>query len=310
MHDDGEPGRAPSEFEDTDMAMKKKGFPSPQLDVDFHELSEKRKSQPPRFSTIFGSAPPPPPPPPREYVQEHYPEPRKKSGIHMSWPVFFLFVAILFFSWTIIFAYTVIGLYNNAPARLFPWAGQGAAFAAACDCNAVQAERQPAINIAPNFVVPQQKEAVTQLVTVSATPITVTATPITITATPSISSSTSTTTTSTSSTSSTSSANPSAQAAALASDIAGMLGGIGSKAVSTSSPIALVTVGPERATVTSVKMVTYDASGNVISATPAPTVTLTTLVDPPASSAASATITSSAGSDTLEPIIIVPTTAS
>ncbi|KAI5358525.1 hypothetical protein Slin15195_G109730 [Septoria linicola] len=309
MHDEGQPGRAPAEEEDADMAMKKKGRASPHLGIDVQEFHDK-KDQPPRFSTLFGakaSTPPSHPQPPRtprEYVREHYPEPRRKSGIYMPLPLFILLVAVIFFESTIIFAYTIIGLYNNAPSRLFPWAGQGTAAVSStsCDCLGLtpaqqqQQQQPPAINIAPNFVLPQgHPDAVTEL--------------ITITATPSISSSTSTSTsTSSSSSSSSSTPNPSSAAAAMASDIASLLGGLNKSpsATTTSAGIALVTVGPEQSTVTSVKMVTKDASGNVISPGPTPTVTQTTFVDPPSGTGAAET--SAEVGEGQEPIVIRPTT--
>ncbi|GIZ49785.1 hypothetical protein CKM354_001281200 [Cercospora kikuchii] len=273
MHEDGQPGRAPAEMEDADMALKKNGYPSSQHD------EQEKKDYPPRFSTLFGVAPPAPPPPPphtpREYVREHYPEPKRRSGIHMPLALFIVLMITLFFESTIIFAYTIIGLYNNAPARLFPWAGQGTAVAATCGGSGQQ---QPAINIAPNFVIPGQAGAEQQHVTTEL---------ITITATPSIPSTSSTST-------STSTTNASSQAAALASDIAGILGslGLGGASSTTSSSIAFVTVKPPQSTVTSVTVITETPLG--------PTLTQTTFVDAP-----KASLTTSQ-----EEIIIRPTTLS
>ncbi|CAK1368353.1 unnamed protein product [Cercospora beticola] len=269
MHEDGQPGRAPAEMEDADMALKKNGYPSSQLD------EQEKKDYPPRFSTLFGVAPPAPPPPPphtpREYVREHYPEPKSRSGIHMPLALFIVLMITLFFESTIIFAYTIIGLYNNAPARLFPWAGQGSAVAAVCDSS----QQQPAINIAPNFIIPgqagaEQQHITTELVTITATP------------------STSPTTTSTSTT------NASSQAAAMASDIAGILGslGLGGASSTTSSSIAFVTVKPTQSTVTSVTVITETPPG--------PTLTQTTFVDAPKASSTTSQ----------EEIIIRPTTIS
>ena len=256
MHEDGRPGRAPAEMEDADMVLKKNGYPSSQLDG--QECHDK-KDYPPRFSTLFGVAPPAPPPPPphtpREYVRGHYPEPKKRSGIHMPLALFIVLMITLFFERTIIFAYTIIGLYNNAPARLFPWAGQGTAVAAVRDSS----QQQPAINIAPNFVLPGQAGAEQQHVTTEL---------ITITATPS----TSSTSTLTSTT------NASSQAASLASDIAGILGslGLGGASSTTSSSIAFVTVKPPQSTVTSVTVITETPPG--------PTLTQTTCVHAPKAS--------------------------
>ncbi|PPJ51664.1 hypothetical protein CBER1_08763 [Cercospora berteroae] len=277
MHEDGQPGRAPAEMEDADMALKKNGDPSSQMDG--HDSHDK-KDYPPRFSTLFGVAPPAPPPPPphtpREYVREHDPEPKRRSGVHMPLALFIVLMITLFFESTIIFAYTIIGLYNNAPARLFPWAGQGTAVAATCGSSSQQ---QPAINIAPNFVMPGRAGAEQQHVTTEL---------ITITATPSTSSS--------STSISTSTTNASSQAAAMASDIADILGslGLGGASWTTSSSIALVTVKPTQSTVTSVTLITETPPG--------PTVTQTTVVDAPKGTASSTT--------EQEEIIIRPTTLS
>ncbi|KXT06288.1 hypothetical protein AC578_9133 [Pseudocercospora eumusae] len=254
MHDndDGQPGRAPpTEATDADMDIKKKGYSSPQPDVQDHELSEK-KDHPPRFSTLFGPTPAPTPqPPPREYVREYYPEPKRKSGVFIPMPLFIIFAIILFFESTILFAYTVIGLYNNAPSRLFPWAGAGvASTTAVCEHH-----QPPSIVNAPNFIVPGQGQAqgteiITQFVTISPTQ----------------------TSTSTSTSSS------SIDTAAAITDIAGILGSLKSSTTSSKSgKVAIVTVAPERSTATSIKLITEDASGNVVSAQPTPTVTATTL---------------------------------
>ncbi|KXT07712.1 hypothetical protein AC579_7858 [Pseudocercospora musae] len=249
-NDDGQPGRAPPA--EADMDIKKKEYPPPQPDVQDHELSEK-KDHPPRFSTLFGSTPAPAPQPAqREYVRQYYPEAKRKSGVFIPMPLFIIFAIILFFESTILFAYTVIGLYNNAPSRLFPWAGAGVATTTAvCEHN-----QPPSIVNAPNFIVPGQGQAqgteiMTQYVTISP----------------------SQTSTSTSSITSSSS---SINTAAAVTDIAGILGSLGSSITSQSGKVAIVTVAPERSTATSIKLITEDASGNVVSAQPTPTVTATT----------------------------------
>ncbi|EME80224.1 uncharacterized protein MYCFIDRAFT_212000 [Pseudocercospora fijiensis CIRAD86] len=257
--DDCQPGRAPpAEAIDANMDLKKKGCPSPQPHVQDHELSEK-KDHPPRFSTLFGSSPAPAPqPPPREYVREYYPEPKRQSGVFIPMPLFIIFAIILFFESTILFAYTVIGLYNNAPSRLFPWAGAGiATTSAVCEHN-----QAPSIINAPNFIVPGQgpahqgTEIMTQFVTFPPTQR------------------------------SSSTSSSSADTAAAITDIAAILGSLASSTTSSESQsIAIVTVAPERSTATSIKFITEDASGNVVSAQPTPTVTQTTFVDPPKSTA-------------------------
>lgn len=249
MQTDGQPGRAPAAAEDFEMDMKK-GHLAPQPEPEDFELHAK-KDQPPRFSTLFAPAPAPQPQPaPREYVQEYYPRPEKKKGVFIPMPLFIIFAVILFFESTILFAYTVIGLYNNAPSRLFPWAGQGTS-AAACDCG----EHQPAVNIAPNFVLPQGALPATEAVTVTITPTRSTSS---ISATSSTSSTTTT------------------DAAAIASDIVGILGSLTS---SSSSPIATVTYTPPRSTVDITTVITEGASSETDApSVVTPTVTMTTQV--------------------------------
>ncbi|EME39441.1 hypothetical protein DOTSEDRAFT_75199 [Dothistroma septosporum NZE10] len=267
MQDDGQPGRAPPEIEDADMAMKK-GLSSPGYPVD--EKVYGKEQHPPRFSTIFGAnpAPPPPPPPQRGYIPDYYPPPQRKSGVFLPMPLFIVFAVILFLESTILFAYTVIGLYNNAPARLFPWAGHGGAVATACNYG----PQQPAVNIAPNFIIPQAGQPLPDLVTTTA----------------SVSTSTSSSSASSTSSFSTSSTTNS-DAAAAASDIAGIFGGLTS-----------VTASATRPTVTSVKLITEDPSGDVL--TPRPTVTRTTFINPPSNTGtiadAAATISSNTNAQT------------
>lgn len=262
--EDGQPGRSTPEAEDADMYLKKQGRPSSQLDIEDQEFRDK-KAHPPRFSTLFGNAPPRlQAPPPHEQVQHYYPKPERKSGVFMPMPLFILFAVILFFESTILFAYTVIGLYNNAPSRIFPWAGPGAASAVACDVS------QPAINIAPNFVIPGQldRATVTETVTVGRLPDNALTT----------STSTSSSHTSTSSTTS-SSSTTSINTAAAVSDIAGILGGLGDITPSPTASIAVVTVVPERSTVVSVTEIFQDPSGNTVPAPSRSTVLSTTTLD-------------------------------
>ncbi|CZT18084.1 uncharacterized protein RCC_03923 [Ramularia collo-cygni] len=291
MQGDGQPGRAPTELEDVELDDKKAAFP--------HEEINDSKEQPPRFSTLYGvasapkkpsmpSPPPPPPPPPApvatyedDYHREYYGSPprSRKSGVTIPMPLFIVLAITFAVMSTIIFAYTVIGLYNNAPSRVFPWAGPGSATAV---CNPVG--QQPAINFSPKFVMPQAGKAVVpeasfETVTVSATPSTVTisATPSTST----VSATPSTVTVSNSSTSSSSTVDPSVAASA----ILGVLGGLGTTSATGST--AIVTVKPTQSTVTSVALVTKDPSGNIISDSMV-TLTSTTVVPPSITSRAEA----------------------
>ncbi|KAK0943563.1 hypothetical protein LTR48_005419 [Friedmanniomyces endolithicus] len=234
-------------------AQESKGerMPTPQLDAQAEDadMSEK-KDRPPRFSTLFGAAPAPPA---REF--ESYPTPSRKSGIWMPTPLFVLFAVILLFESTLLFAFTVIGLYNNLPSRLIPSAA-------------------PAINIAPNFIMPQGQAIITQTTTVTvlgnglfssiAVPLT-TSIPST---------------------------------AEAASNLFGMLEGIGTPSSITkpsssathtpgaaTSTMILSQVPPPQQTVNSVKLVTVDPSGSALPARP--TVTATTVIDPSQAAAAS-----------------------
>ena len=75
-------------------------------------LSEK-KDRPPRFSTVFAN-----PTPPVPYRDDDPPRERKRSGVFVPVPLFILFAALLLLMSTFLFAYTIIGLYNNRPAGL------------------------------------------------------------------------------------------------------------------------------------------------------------------------------------------------
>ena len=97
-------------------------------------LSEK-KDRPPRFSTVFAN-----PTPPVPYRDDDPPRERKRSGVYVPMPLFILFAALLLLMSTFLFAYTIIGLYNNRPAGLLsqPSPING------CDC--------AGIKFAPNFL--------------------------------------------------------------------------------------------------------------------------------------------------------------
>jgi len=106
-------------------------------------LSEK-KDRPPRFSTVFAK-----PTPPIPYRDDDPPRERKRSGVFIPMPLFILFTALLLLMSTFLFAYTVIGLYNNRPAGLLsqPSPING------CDC--------AGIKFAPNFLLGDAKATVT-----------------------------------------------------------------------------------------------------------------------------------------------------
>jgi len=256
-------------------AEKRRSTPVLDPEADDVEYSEK-KDQPPRFSTLFGVAPPQPP------VFESYPHPKRNSGIDMPLPLFVVFaVILLFIESTLLFAYTVIGLYNNLPTQLVP------STAALCNCDN---NRHPAINIAPNFVMPQAQALVTQTVTVARDG------PLGDTL-PTIStiSSSSTTSLISGSKSSTSSIGTSTPGAAIASDLLGLFGSLAlpssmttttsssSTKVVTADPgaatstLILSEIPPPRSTVNSVQLITVDASGSTLQ--PQSTVTSTAVFD-------------------------------
>ncbi|KAK5113874.1 hypothetical protein LTR85_010407 [Meristemomyces frigidus] len=290
-----EAGKAPpAETVDADPEMKIE-LPPPTPDIEAeaqdHEWTEK-KDHPPRFSTLFSA---PVPQPPRQF--ESYPEPKRKSGVFLPTPLFIILAVILLFESTVLFAYTVIGLYNNLPSRLVPGA-------AGCACEGI--DRQPMVNIAPNFVVPQAPAAVTQTVTMvgeGSLPDTL-STSTSMTA-GSISSSTS------AESSSTSSVDNTSQAAAAASNILGMFGTLKSSTTtsSSSSHIAVVTVTPTSteilsevqptpSTVQSTLLLTVNAAGSTLS--PDSTALSTSAIDA-AQTTASASSGNAASSLAAEP---------
>ncbi|KAK0354021.1 hypothetical protein LTR94_014289 [Friedmanniomyces endolithicus] len=234
-------------------AQESKGgrMPTPQLEAEAEDadVSEK-KDRPPRFSTLFGAAPALPA---REF--ESYPAPSRKSGIWMPTSLFVLFAVILLVESTLLFAFTVIGLYNNLPSRLIPSAA-------------------PAINIAPNFIMPQGQAIITQTTTVTVLGNGL----FSSIAVPSSTSVPST--------------------AEAASNLFGMLEGIGTPPSSTkpsssathtpgvaTSTMILSQMPPPQETINSVKLVTVDPSGSTLPARP--TVTATTVIDPLQAAAAS-----------------------
>ncbi|KAJ9623454.1 hypothetical protein H2203_005714 [Taxawa tesnikishii (nom. ined.)] len=168
----------------------------------------------------------PPPPPPIDieiqqdplpvHVFPSYPPPtQQRSGMYVPTPLFILFILVFLFESSVLFVYTVIGLYNAVPS--LPIGALQAPPTCNCPAPAVQF---PAINVAPNFLVPSAAGIVAEPVTVTQTfdhgsTVTVTATPSASSA-PSPSATTSTSTSSaTTSTSSTSTSLAGAQSALL-----------------------------------------------------------------------------------------------
>lgn len=143
------PSHSPS-FEDHDDDIKKRPL-SPRAkslyEAEDLDLSSKdEKSLPPRFSTLFDTAKPPPTP---RVVECCHRESKKRAGVYLSTPVFVLIIVALLFESTLLFAYTVIGLYQNLPSGLLAVTGApGPAMGDGCRCE----ERQGAINFSPNFV--------------------------------------------------------------------------------------------------------------------------------------------------------------
>ena len=242
-------------FPDIKGKGKQPETPQEEVDIDDAEYSEKR-DRPPRFSTLFGVAPPLP-----SRQIESCPQPQRKSGIWLPTPLFIVFAVILLFESTILFAYLVIGLYNTMPARLVP---------SGCNCEA----DKPAINIAPNFVLPQGRITVTETIAIISSD-----SRLPKTATSSTSISTTLSTTSTSSASSTSLINTTSRLAGVASDLMGILGG-NSPATTTkpaASSIVYVTETPTRSTVNSIVLLTVNPEGSTLA--PRPTITSTSFVD-------------------------------
>ncbi|GAB1737628.1 hypothetical protein NU219Hw_g2044t1 [Hortaea werneckii] len=277
MQDNTEAGPAPRPESMDTYPDSKKPIPPPTPDIEAEDIEwSEKKDQPPRFSTLFGVTPPPAH---REPEILHVPQRRQPTrGVTLSTPIFVGIVVILLFESTLLFAYTVIGLYKNAPAGIFP----GMSPSAGCHC---EEAAQPAINIAPNFMVPQSQSEATETVTVTTSPSPpsefTTSTPTT-----------SQTTSSTTSTSTTSS-DPASQAAAL---VASMLGELSTSTPSpstttaslTSSPTkstTIITETPSQSTVRSTKLVTVNAEGSTLPSSPRSTVTSTKLVDPKSTAA-------------------------
>lgn len=130
--------------------------PSPKDDEDYYdttkaqdaELSEKAQ-KPPRFSTVFTTSSPPPAPTPTPII---YPDniPRK-SGVFLPTPLFILLAALLFLESTALFAYTIIGLYNNRPYGLFNLSS-GPSFPSTCTpgVNIIMPQALPTITVTAN----------------------------------------------------------------------------------------------------------------------------------------------------------------
>ncbi|KAI7357876.1 hypothetical protein KC354_g9864 [Hortaea werneckii] len=276
-HTEAGPAARPESMDPYPDSKKPISPSTPDIEAEDIEWSEK-KDQPPRFSTLFGVTPPP-----AHREPEALPVPQRRQptrGVTLSTPIFVGIVVILLFESTLLFAYTVIGLYKNVPSGIIP--GMGASVGCRCE-----EAPQPAINIAPNFMVPQSQSEATETVTVTTHP---SPSPESTTSTPT----TSTTTSSTTSTSTTSS-DPASQAAAI---VASMLGKLSTSTSSppptttasttTSSPTkstTIITETPSQSTVRSTKLVTVNAEGSTLPSSPQSTVTSTRLVDPKSTAA-------------------------
>jgi hypothetical protein len=252
---EGEQGPAPPEIieEDGDIKPKvdSKGIEYEEEDI---ELSEK-KDRPPRFSTLFTQPAPP-------QIIERYVEPSRKSGVTIPTPLFVVLAFVLFFESTLLFAYTVIGLYNNVPSGLLSFGGSTTAVMEGCNCGTGQA----GINIAPNFIMPGANAETT-----------------TVTADASTTSDTTKATTTSSTSTHTSSSSSSSTTSSIASSIdlsiaAGLASFLRGDATTTSPSIAhttkVVVVTPKQSTVLSTKDVTVIAGQS----------TSTSFVDVPAKS--------------------------
>lgn len=199
-----------------------------------YELSEK-KDRPPRFSTLFAGPPPP-------VIVERDPPREKRSGVFVPMPLFILFAVLLFLMSTFLFAYTIIGLYNNRPAGLLDVGGPSPAPIDGCNC----AEKQAGINIAPNFVLGDAKSTTTVTITASRTDVLPD---------------------SETSRSSSTSLNQKSEAKAVASQLQSMLSTLlPSKATTTSKPDStkIVTVTPPPSITKSTTLIAVDPNGNTI----------------------------------------------
>ncbi|KAK3712610.1 hypothetical protein LTR37_009053 [Vermiconidia calcicola] len=140
---EGEQGPAPNQDE---VEESKTEHPhdtkEPEYEIEDEELSEK-KDRPPRFSTLFAPTPPP------QVIERIIESPKKRSGVYLPTPLFVVLAFILFFESTLLFAYTIIGLYNNMPAGILPF-GSPSPVGPGCPC----LPGTQGINISPNFIMP------------------------------------------------------------------------------------------------------------------------------------------------------------
>ncbi|KAK5173374.1 uncharacterized protein LTR77_002055 [Saxophila tyrrhenica] len=224
---EGEPGPGPDEEAREEADVKSdpdsKTFEHEEEDI---ELSEK-KDRPPRFSTLFTQPAPP-------QIVERYVEPKRRSGVTLPTPLFVILAIVLFFESTLLFAYTIIGLYNNVPQGVLPFGPGSTATVDSCNCGGGQA----GINISPNFILPGGNA---ETVTVTADTSTVLEKTTTSTSTSSSSSS--------SSSSTSSSIDPTAVAAGLASFLRGQAASNSSPGPRVAETTKVVTSTPEQKTV-------------------------------------------------------------
>ncbi|KAF2725472.1 hypothetical protein K431DRAFT_342917 [Polychaeton citri CBS 116435] len=206
-------------------------------DVTFSENhhTDSKEAPPPRFSTLFTTPPPLKQPTPPTPIFESYPQSRQRSaGIFVPLPLLIIIAVLFLFESTVLFAYTIIGLYNTAPSRFLGLMNIPADNDAAM-CNCPAADHQPAqapINFAPNFMIPQQIQASQQATITNTFTVTVKETAsldissvfsnMLATMTTATSTSTSTSSSSTAS-SSTSTVDIQSQASQMASDIMSMM---------------------------------------------------------------------------------------
>ena len=242
------------------------------------EVSEK-KDRPPRFSTIFDA------PPRSPQIIERHVEPRRKAGVYIPTPLFVVLAFVLFFESTLLFAYTIIGLYNNLPNGMLPFGSSSAAVVGGCDCSG----QQPGINFAPNFYMPGAKgDAAAILSTVSSLP--------------ELASTHASTTSSTSSSTSKGSTTTETGNTAVA---AGLLSFLRSNAKTTTTPSIPVTTKvivttPTRKIVTSVVEQTVEAGQQTSTTTVGPPTSTNAKREGPTSEATSAD-TAAAASETTTP---------
>ncbi|KAK4996265.1 hypothetical protein LTR66_004091 [Elasticomyces elasticus] len=246
--------------------------PPPSIDCEFQPT-------PPPVQTFAGYPQAP------IHTFESYPRAQaRRSGMHISTPMFVLFVLVFLFESGVLFVYTVIGLYNATPSIVVPMSP--AVQHSACNCP--DTDRLLPVNMISGFVFPTaatvtvtatevRSEAVTIIVSHTA-PASSSIRSALATAEPALRPTSEITDTTTASATSPSSSD---LPAAIIGSILGDLGKISTSIPAATSTLIFSEI-PQRPTVTSVVLVTTQLSQSVPTTHERPTVTLTTVVNAPA----------------------------